>query len=103
MKHDVIDHRSLALHEAMAEKLRHDPELIQAARATAQRWLSRPGYENHPALREWLSLLDLPLLSLIKVMLDPSEEGARLRQSSPFVGILTEEERLAIFAKYAQG
>ena len=46
---------------------------------------------------EWLPLLDEARLDeLIARMIDPGEEGQRMRQSTPFVGIMAQGERCAI-------
>ncbi len=96
--HDWIDRRSLALHEAVAAKLEKDPALLGVARANVKRWL-----EVHPAaaLVEWEQLLDrAPLSRVLALLRSPDEDAARLRQSSPFAGVLTPGERLAILRQY---
>jgi hypothetical protein len=41
--HQRIDQRSLALHRAIAEKLRADPSLIQIAHDNLDRWSAKGG------------------------------------------------------------
>jgi hypothetical protein len=96
--HEWIDARSLALHEAVAAKLEAQPQLLEVARANLKRWLAaRPA----AALREWQRLLDsLPLPQLVQLLRSPEEEAARLRQSSPFAGILSLAERQDILTRY---
>jgi hypothetical protein len=96
--HEWIDKRSLALHEAVAARLEAQPQLLEVARANLKRWLAaRPA----AALREWQRLLDsLPLPQLVQLLRSPEEEAVRLRQSSPFAGILSPAERQAILARY---
>ena len=96
--HDWIDRRSLALHEAVAAKLEAQPELLEVARANLRRWLS-----THPAapLFEWSHLLQTtPLPKLLVLLRSTSDESARLRQSSPFAGLLTPRERQAILSDH---
>lgn len=38
LDHRLIDQRSLALAQAIADRLRRDPELISLARQNIQRW-----------------------------------------------------------------
>ena len=96
--HEWIDRRSLALHEAVAAKLEANPALLGIARANLQRWL---GTAPRPALIEWLELLDLtPLPQLLELLRSPGDHAARLRQSSPFAGLLTPEERQSILDRY---
>ena len=96
--HQWIDERSLALHEAVAARLEAEPQLLEVARANLKRWLTAS-----PAapLREWQRLLDtLALPQLLQLLRSPEEEAVRLRQSSPFAGILSPAERQAILARY---
>jgi hypothetical protein len=96
--HEWIDQRSLALHEAVAARLEAQPQLLEVARANLKRWLAaRPA----AALREWQRLLDsLPLPQLVQLLRSPAAEAVRLRQSSPFAGILSPAERQAILSRY---
>jgi hypothetical protein len=96
--HEWIDRRSLALHEAVATKLEAEPHLVNIARANLQRWLT-----TNPAavLREWRQILESASLpDLLALLRSSSEEAARLRQSSPFAGLLTPEERRAIMSRH---
>ena len=96
--HQWIDQRSLALHEAVAAKLEADPQLLDVARRNLERWL-----QQNPALalREWRRILDsTPLADVVALLRSSSEEATRLRQSSPFAGLLTTEERRAIIGVY---
>jgi hypothetical protein len=96
--HDWIDRRSLALHAAVAAKLEADPRVLEVARANVRRWLAA----NHaPALVEWRDLLDAASIpELVAVLRSSDEEAVRLRQSSPFAGILTPAERQAILQSH---
>ena len=96
--HEWIDQRSLALHDAVADKLEADPELLDVARANLQRWLATT---SRPALLEWRRLLDdTPLPELVRLLRSTSDNATRLRQSSPFAGVLTPEERQSILDRY---
>lgn len=92
--HEWIDARSRALHEAVAARLEADPGQLEVARANLRRWLAR---DTSPALKEWEALLDrTPLAELVALLRSSSDDAARLRQSSPFAGLLAPEERRAI-------
>jgi hypothetical protein len=96
--HDWVDRRSLALHDAIAAKIETDPELLTVARANLVRWISRA---PSGALVEWLDLLDrTPVDDLLRLLRSEGDYAARLRQSSPFAGILTPQERMAILRRY---
>jgi hypothetical protein len=96
--HEWIDRRSLALHEAVAAKLEAQPQLIDIARRNLERWLT---VNPAAALVEWRRILDsAPLPDVLALLRSSSEEAVRLRQSSPFAGLLTPEERGRIMASY---
>jgi len=99
--HEWIDQRSLALDKAIALKLRVEPDLLQRAKDNLQRWIQQrqPGVPE--ALLEWKEILDTwPFEKILDFLTSSEQEPTRLRQSSPFCGILTEEERIAIFREY---
>lgn len=86
------------MHARVAEKLAGEPALLDVARRNLQRWLGR---SPQPALLEWQELIDsLSLEELLILLRSPDERAARLRQSSPFAGILTPAERRKILADY---
>jgi hypothetical protein len=96
--HEWVDRRSLALHEAVAAKLEAQPQLLDVARANLQRWLTA---NPAAALREWCHLLETtPLPELLALLRSPGDHAARLRQSSPFAGLLTPQERQSILNDY---
>jgi hypothetical protein len=99
--HEWIDERSLALDRQVAAKLRADPSLLGRARTTLDRWLAQRPSAVPPALREWQEILSRwPLERILELLASSDEDPRRLRQSSPFCGILSPEERLAILKEY---
>jgi hypothetical protein len=97
--HLRIDRRSLALHHAVAEKLRAHPELIEIARENLNRWYAASG-RSQPYLDEWRQILDKPLDEVLSLMEQDSERMTALRQSSPFAGVLAPAERWAVYARF---
>ena len=103
MDHRKIEERSLALHREIAIKIRENPSLLLDVK---QRLEDAVGSERHSesvkdALREWFDILDhKPVSEIIELLIDPGEEAARLRQSSPFAGILSEAERRTVFNRF---
>jgi len=77
---------------AIVARIDADPDRrgLAHARSVLDRWLR---VRSCPALREWEQILQRPWAEIRAVLLDPSEEGRRLRQSDPFCGILTPQER----------
>jgi len=52
------------------------------------------------ALTQWERILSGPVDQVVAFMVERSERATRLRQSSRFAGILTEDERSAIFQSF---
>jgi hypothetical protein len=98
--HRLIDERSLAFDRLVAEKLRRDPTLVEKARANVSRWLQTTDPRSAADLLEWQRLLDQPLPDLLALLESTDERATRLRQSSPFCGILTPAERLTIIRDF---
>jgi hypothetical protein len=99
--HARLDERSLALHRRVAEKILADPTLLGRARENVRRWQAASATPSF-ALAEWESILDRPVEEIAALLTERSERANRLRQSSPFAGILTETERRAIYESYAK-
>jgi hypothetical protein len=53
-----------------------------------------------PVFEEWRAILDGPKSGVFAVLEGVDERSMRLRQSSPFCGILTPAERTAILMSY---
>ncbi|MDW8310234.1 MAG: hypothetical protein RMK20_12750 [Verrucomicrobiales bacterium] len=100
--HRLIDERSLAFDRLTAAKVAANPELVARARATLQRWLGSCSPRVRPVLLEWQAVLDGPLDELLALLTATDERATRLRQSSPFAGILTPAERTAILKEFHQ-
>ena len=98
--HRLIDERSLAFERLIAAKLRSDPTLLEKARGNLGRWLETCSAGARPDLLEWQRLLSGPFNDLLALMEATDERATRLRQSSPFCGILTPEERLGIIREF---
>lgn len=100
--HQLLDEIALAYHRAVAVRLRRDPgAALGVARRNLTRWLSDGAFYGTgiAPLREWESLLDGSNVErLIEVITAETEEGQRLRSSSPFAGAIPEEKRLEIIA-----
>ena len=87
--HQEIDARSLAMHRLIAEKVRGEPALLEAARATLARWRSIGDASTRAYDEQWERALSEGLEATPRVALEDSERGDAMRQCSPFPGILT--------------
>jgi hypothetical protein len=98
--HQLIDERSLAFDRLTAARIASDPALVHRARGTLQRWLQTASPRVRPVLEEWQAVLDGPLDALLAVLHSTDERATRLRQSSPFAGVLSAAERTAILRQF---
>ena len=98
--HRQIDQRSLALSRAVVARIDADPHRggLALARDNCARWLNE---NNQRAVVEWRDLLERPWEEIRVILLAHTEEAARLRQNSPFAGVLTPRERWAIYREFS--
>jgi len=94
-EHRVADARSLAMHVLAARRIASDPARLDRARQIVARWLAQRE-EPPAALKEWRHLLERPWQEVAACATALTEDGARLRQSSPFAALLTPAERRRI-------
>ena len=89
-----MDEVSLELAHSVADRLRAQPELLAVARENLLRWSQRNA--GTPSLlrcyAEWQAILTQPLEKVCKVLCAETDEGQRLRQNSPFAGVLSPAE-----------
>jgi hypothetical protein len=89
-----MDEVSLELARHVADRLRAQPELLAVARENLLRWSQRNA--GAPSLlrcyAEWQDILARPLEEICGVLCAETAEGQRLRQNSPFAGILSPAE-----------
>ena len=101
MSHAVIDRVNAAQDRLIAARLRHDRRALRIARQNLRRWMARDGRKVRPVFHEWHGILVRLNAREIAAFLESDTPMARrLRQSSPFAGVLTEAERRAIQQKH---
>lgn len=91
--HQLLDEFRLLYHREVARRLRTDAcgEILDIARANLDFWMTGEVFSagELASLQEWRDLLDrAPLDRLIEIITEESEEGDRLRQSSPFAAVI---------------
>lgn len=90
--HAQIDEENYERDRRTAAALRANPALVQVARENLQRWLAADITCAPPALKEWADLLNfLAPFELADFLESRTPKAARLRQSSPFVGLPAED------------
>lgn len=103
LRHRILEVRSLAMHCLMAQKIDRDPGLLAKVRKTLESWRARYGNERDSvprALDEWQHILGEPWPAIAALITDPGERATRLRQSTPFAGVLSTAERERIYAAF---
>lgn len=95
MNHQQIDARSLAMHELIARKIRQQPELFDKVLPTILRWRGLVDKGTLPYLDRWERIVRQGMDAALKKATEDSEDAAAMRQSAPFAGILTPQERFA--------
>ena len=94
MRHEYQDGVSEEMANRIAAGLRQHPEWLETARANLDRW-SRRNRDAPGLLRcyaEWRELLDRPTDQICDILTAKTDEGQRLRQNSPFAGVLSPSE-----------
>ena len=99
LNHFQIDERSLALHRAVAQRLKENPTLLEIARNNLERWCQEGGMRSY--WTEWKNILRSPLDEILSFLVSNDERAKWLRQSSPFCGILTPRERWKIYESFS--
>lgn len=102
MTHLKIDQRSLALHRLVVEKIRKDPVLFDNVKRTLAYWRTIVSANSQPYLEEWEQLVNQGIDACLAAAVEDSEHADALRQTSPFCGILTNEERFVFFKEWRQ-
>ena len=86
--------RTRDIADYIAAKLTHDPALIMTAREYVDRRLPHAGDTERLSLLEWKGLLDsLTPGQVAAVLREESGRADSLRQSLPFVGVLSDSDR----------
>lgn len=103
---NFVDLFNLMLHRAVAEKLRqNETKVLQIARNNLKRWLASESFAGNErfTLLEWKEILETYAPEEIcKIIIQDTDEGQRLRSSSPFAGVLSEAEREKIWSECAE-
>ncbi len=101
MSHAVQDEISLEIGCRTAARLRERPDLLEVAWENLRNWSCRNS--DSPSLlrcyAEWQTLLSGSLDEICGLLCAETEEAQRLRQNSPFAGVLSPAEVWAIKAE----
>lgn len=94
MDHAFQDEVSLEIARRVATRLTASPEPLTVALDNLNRW-TRQNSQAPALLRcyaEWREILAQPIAQVCARLCEESDEGQRLRQNSPFAGVLPAAE-----------
>ncbi|WP_211162707.1 hypothetical protein [Alteromonas ponticola] len=97
----IIDRQILALHEAMVEKVIAEPHLLVGLQANLKRYMET-GVISYGSALLWESILSSSAdpATFRQLVLSDEQRMAQLRRRTIFSGILSEDEREEVLAKY---
>lgn len=104
IKDENIDRQILVIHNAIADKLISNPDLVEQVKIQLEhrKKLGRLNYSQYITWCCILELIDSPD-RLRKAMLEDTPKMRKYRRNTPFVGILTEDERQSALSEFAIG
>lgn len=95
--HQILDARSLAMHCKIARKIDANRALLEVPKRNLKRWRKIKSGPLPAYLDEWQQILDKTWPEVAAFITSFSDEAVRLRQSSPFAGVLTSKERKQVY------
>lgn len=101
-RHAVAEDVSLALHAAVADRVRADPSLLDRVKQRVDDWL-HAGTVARAYAEAWREILARPVDEVARFLEDPGERARLLRQTSPFAGVLDPRTRWAIWRRARSG
>ena len=101
LNHRHIDARSRALAIAVADQLRHQPELVDVAKRNIAAWMKGSSSGVRSALAEWDIALNGSIDEVIGLLTSEGAKSVRLRQSNPFAGVLSSRQRTEILNRFS--
>ncbi len=97
IQHQLHETRSLRMHLMVAERYRETPaDVIHFGLENLKRW-QHAGVDCDD-FRIWEGILRSDPRRLAEILCGSGEEAVRLRQSSPFAGLIPEESRHQVLA-----
>lgn len=96
----ILDARSLAMHCMIVRKISQNPRLLDKAKENLDRWRTKTMGPQPQYMKEWSEILERPWPEIAHLITEMSDEATRLRSSSPFAGVLSQQERERIYAAF---
>lgn len=97
----IPDLQTYAFHQKAAQILGEQPAHIEQVYATLNEWSEMQGSPYQRWARQWLEIIqDLSTAEVAEFIVREEEDINFLRKGSPFIALLTEEERSQITERY---
>lgn len=101
--HGDHDAHALATAAVLADLVAHDPSIIPRALQEVERRMERASSGERHELEEWAHLLTTTTPRRLRnLLVHPSERMTRLRQTMPFVSLLSPEDRARLSARVSK-
>jgi len=98
--HAALDSRSKEMAQLIADRIRRDPSLVEDAKSYIERRLPQASPGEQLELREWKDILSsMSIPRLRRFLVQDNQRATKLRQSSPFLNVLSAEDREKFFNK----
>lgn len=95
--HADLDERALVIGREIGKRILRDPTLIERAQKYVREYLKSAPPSERKEMEEWAAILDtMPPARLQKFLVNKGQRATRLRQSLPFLGVLTPAERTTL-------
>jgi hypothetical protein len=103
-RHEHLDLRSRELARLIADRIAHDPSIVEDAKRYIERRLLSASQGERLELEEWQQVLaTMSIPRLRRFLMKEGAQATRLRQSTPFLNVLSEQDRRTIFDSAAKG
>ncbi len=97
-RHQHVDARAKEIARVIADRIARDPSIVDDAKRYIEKRMLSASPGEQLELREWqhiLSAMSSPRLR--RFLVSDDARATRLRQSSPFIGVLSDQERRRLF------
>ena len=102
--HAFIDRVNAEQDRLIAQKLRRGDKPLKIAQENLKRWMRKDGRKPRPVFIEWHNILErLTRREIADFLVSETPMARRLRQSSPFPGVLSAGELERIRRRHAKG
>ena len=101
--HARVDRINAVEDRLIAARLRRDGRVLEDARHNLKRWMTKDGRQARACFQEWQRIVTrLSRGEIADFLTSDTPLARRLRQSSPFAGVLSAAERRTIVQQHEE-